>query len=185
MPLDTDKLYREILTTIGESELERVKLLIGSKTLRAAIQLSVLVSLQTARLIIPHYWAVYYHDGRGPVSPTNASKLVFFEDPLLNDPRLSGAYPRRPDDVPRLSRAQYLEGLQRNAERRAAGLPPFMFVVDAVGPAAPHPFFTQLGNNAANRAGPTVLRIFDKHIQALVDSDDDLRSEKKIAELGG
>jgi len=182
--LDKERLYREILTAIGQAELERVKLLIGSSTLRRAIFLAVYASLGEAKLIVPHYWAVYYHDGRGPVSPVNARKLVFFEEPLRNDPRLQGAYDVRADDIRRLSRDEYEEGLERNAERRAAGLPPFMFVVDAVGPAAPHPFFDQLKINAANRAGPTVARIFDQHIQEALDGDSDLRAERGTAELG-
>ena len=184
MPLDSEKMMREILTTVGEAELDRVKKLIGSETLRRAIFLAVYASMGEARLIIPHYWAVYYHDGRGSVTPRNASKLIFFEDPLVNDPRLLGAYDVRATDIQRLTREQYEEGLEINAERRAAGLPPFMFVVDAVGPSRPRPFFNQLSNNAANRAGPTITRIFDRHIQELVQEDPDIRPEKGVADLG-
>lgn len=183
MPLNKETLFREILTAIGEAELERVKVLIGSATLRQAIFLAVYVSLDQARLIVPHYWAVYYHDGRGPVSPVSARKLVFFDDPLSNDPRLQGGYPRRASDIRRLSRDEYLEGLERNAERRAAGLPPFMFVVDSVGPARPRPFFDQLANNASARAGPVVKRIFDRHIQELLQNDDDVRPERGVADF--
>lgn len=184
MALNKEELMREILTAVGEAELSRVKQFIGSRTLREAIFLAVYASLDEAKLIVPHYWAVYYHDGRGAISPTSASKLVFFDQPLENDPRLLGAYPRRSSEIRRLTREEFEEGLQRNAERRAQGLGPFMFVVDAVGPSRPHPFFEQLSNNAANRAGPTVAKIFDQHIQRLVDTDDDVRPEKKIAELG-
>jgi hypothetical protein len=183
MALDREKIMREILTAIGEAELERVKKLIGSETLRRAIFLAVYATLDEAKLIVPHYWAVYYHDGRGSVTPRAASKLIFFDDPLENDPRLQGAYDVRASDIQRLTRDQYEEGLARNAERRAQGLPPFMFVVDAVGPSRPRPFFDQLSNNAANRAGPTVLRIFDRHIQDLVQTDEDVRPERGIADL--
>ncbi len=183
MALNREEIMREILTAVGEAELERVKKLIGSSTLRRAIFLAVYASLNEARLIIPHYWAVYYHDGRGSVTPQNATKLIFFDEPLENDPRLQGAYDVRATDIQRLTREQYEEGLERNAERREQGLPPFMFVVDAVGPSRPRPFFDQLSNNAANRAGPTVTRIFDRHIQDLVQNDEDVRPEKGIADL--
>ncbi len=183
MPLNTEQIMREILTAVGEVELERVKKFIGSRTLREAIFLAVYASLAEAKLIVPHYWAVYYHDGRGSVSPVSAQKLVFFDNPLEDDPRLQGAYPRRSGDLRRLTRGEYEEGLKRNAERRAQGLGPFMFVVDAVGPSRPHPFFDQLAANAANRAGPTIGRIFDAHIQRLVDTDDDVRPEKGTAEV--
>lgn len=183
MALDREKIMREILTAVGEAELKRVKKLIGSATLRRAIFLAVYSTLDEAKLIIPHYWAVYYHDGRGSFGPESASKLVFFDEPLVNDPRLNGAYNVRSSDIQRLTRQEYEEGLERNAERRAAGLPPFMFVVDAVGPSRPRPFFEQLSNNAANRAGPTVTRIFDRHIQDLVQNDEDVRPERGIADL--
>lgn len=183
MPLDSNQILKEILTAVGEAELDRVKKLIGSETLRRAIFLAVYASLGEAKLIIPHYWAVYYHDGRGAFGPTSASKLIFFDEPLVNDPRLNGSYNIRSSDIQRLTRQEYEEGLERNAERRRAGLPPFMFVVDAVGPSRPRPFFDQLSNNAANRAGPTVLRIFDRHIQDLVQNDEDVRPEKDVVDL--
>lgn len=181
--MNREALYDRILTELGEAELERVRVLIGSKTLRAALDLLVDASEGTAHLVVPHYWAVYYHDGRGAVVPRSASKLVFFEDPLLNDPRLAGRFPERASEVRRLTREEYEEGLARNAERRVAGLPPFMFVVDAVGPSRPRPFFDQLANNAANRAGPTVSRIFDEHIQELVQNDPDIKPETGVADL--
>jgi hypothetical protein len=184
MALDREKIMREILTAVGEAELERVKKLIGSETLRRAIYLAVYATLDEAKLIIPHYWAVYYHDGRGSVTPVSASKLIFFDEPLVNDPRLDGAYNRRAADIQVLTRDQYLDGLEQNRERRAQGLPPFMFVVDAVGPSRPRPFFDQLSNNSANRNGPTIARIFDRHIQELVQNDPDVQPEKGVAELG-
>lgn len=181
--LDKEELYRRILTEIGQAELERVKTLIGSSTLRQAIFLAVYASLGEAKLIVPHYWAVYYHDGRGAVTPVNARKLVFFESPLENDPRLQGAYDVRASDIRRLTRDEYEEGLARNAERRAAGLPPFMFVVDAVGPSRPRPFFDQLSVNAATRAENVVARQLDQAVQEALDQDSDLRAERGVAEF--
>lgn len=43
---------------------------------------------------IPHYWAVYYHDGRRPVKAKKGKRMVFFKNPK-DDPRHHGKYPER------------------------------------------------------------------------------------------
>lgn len=58
-------------------------------------------------LIVPHYWAAYVHDGRGPVRPKSATMLVWFRNPN-NDPRLSGGRsPVRARGAKRLSSGQF------------------------------------------------------------------------------
>lgn len=182
MPLDRSALYQRILTEIGGAELLRVKSLIGSKTLREAIRLIVDSNEGRAELYIPHYWAVYYHDGRRGFGPILASKLVFFADPR-DDPRLAGGYPERDFDIRTLTREEYEAGLEENAARRKAGQPPFMLVVDSVGPAAAHPFFDQLASNAANRADLPVRRALDDAIQGLVDDDALVKPERGSADF--
>jgi len=179
---DRASLYSRILTAYGTSELERVKLLIGSRTLRDAIRLIVDVNEGRAELYIPHYWALYYHDGRRGVRPILASKLVFFADPH-DDPRLAGGYPERDFDIRTLTREEYEAGLEENRKRREVGLGPFMFVVDATGPAAAHPFFDQLANNAASRADLAFGRGLDEWIQEMVDTDPAVRAERGTAEF--
>jgi len=181
--LDPKKVVRRVLQEIGERELRRVRKSIGSRTLRAAIRLIINESEERADLFIPHYWAVYYHDGRGPVRPVNARKLVFFDDPR-DDPRLRNGRPVRESEVQRLTREQYQEGLRRNAERAARGGRPFMYVVDSVGPAAPRPFFTQLEQGAAKRADDVVLRTFERELLDAIDKDPSTKSETRIADLG-
>lgn len=179
---DRAALYERILTAYGQSELERVRLLIGSRTLRDAMRLVVDVNEGRAELYVPHYWALYYHDGRGAVRPITASKLVFFADPK-DDPRLAGGYPERDFDIRTLTRDEYEFGLEENKRRRDAGLGPFMFVVDSTGPAAAHPFFDQLTNNAAARADLPFGRGLDEWIQAMVDTDPAVRAERGTAEF--
>lgn len=181
--LDSKKIIRTILQDLGERELRLVKKSIGSRTLRAAITLIINESEQRADLFIPHYWAVYYHDGRGSVHPDTARKLVFFDDPR-DDPRIKGGRPVKESDVQRLTRDQYREGLQRNQERHAKGLRPFMYVVDSVGPAAPRPFFDRLQQGAAKRADNLVLRSFERELLAWIDRDPDTKSETRIADIG-
>ena len=181
---DHEAVLARILETLGQEELERVRSLVGSRTLRDAMVLLVEASQERARLIVPHYWAVYYHDGRGRVSPVSARKLVFFDDPLKNDPRLQGRYPVRGADVRRLTKDEYEDGLRINAERLKAGQPPFMFVVDSVGPSSPHPFFDQLAQGAAGRADATASRVFDEAIDQFVRDDPDVQPESDSVTFG-
>lgn len=164
------ELIRQVLTALGKDELRRARGMVGSRTLSAAMRLLVEESNSRARLFIPHYWAVYYHDGRGGVSPVSARKLVFFDDPR-DDPRLASGFPERAGQIQRLTRSQYEKGLRMNRARAEAGRRPFMYVVDRVGPAAGRPFFDRLSRGAARRADPTVCRIFDQHIQEIVDEE--------------
>lgn len=172
----------DILRQIGREELLRVRSAIPSRTLRRALRLIVEENQGRARLFIPHYWAVYLHDGRGPVQARGGGKLVFFDDPD-DDPRLRGGYPERASDIRRLSRREYERGLEINRERRARGQRPFMYVVDSVGPAAGRPWFDRLAQGSARRNGPTITRIFDAHIQELVDTAPELRPERRDARV--
>ena len=182
--LDKRKLIRRILTDLGERELRLVRKSIGSRTLRAAIRLIISESEDRADLFIPHYWAIYYHDGRGSVSPVSARKLVFFDNPS-DDPRLKGRKrPVRESEVRRLTKRQYEDGLRQNQVRARLGLRPFMWVVDSVGPAAPRPFFDQLAKGAAQRADPVVLKQFERELLSWIDRDPATKSETRITDIG-
>jgi len=174
---------KRVLKQLGDAELRRVKGMIGSKTLRAAVTLIIAENEQRADLFIPHYWAIWYHDGRGRVSPVNARKLVFFDDPN-DDPRIQGGRPVTESQVRRLTRDQYREGLRRNQERAASGGRPFMYVVDSVGKSAPRPFFTKLEQGASERADVIVAREFEKDLLAWIDRDKDVKSETRVADFG-
>jgi len=180
--MNREQLYQDILDRIGQEEISRVESLIGSKTLRDALELLVDAQAGEARLFIPHYWAEFYHDGRGSVSPVDARWIVFFTNPA-DDPRLAGGYPVRTTDIVRLTKAQWDEGLAINAERRATGGPPYMIVVPRVGPAGAHPFFEELSSGAADRAGPLVIEVLDVFLQDLIDTDPNLQPETKTAEF--
>jgi len=182
VPFDREQLYQSILDQLGNEEVNRVQSLIGSKTLREALTLLVDAQAGRARLYIPHYWAEYYHDGRGPVSPVDARLLVFFANPA-DDPRLAGGYPVRASEIIRLTKEQWDEGLAINADRREQGLPPYMIVVPRVGPAGAHPFFEELSSGAADRADPVILDAFDDALQELIDTDRDFAGETKTAEF--
>lgn len=182
--IDKRKLIRAILTDLGERELRLVRKAIGSRTLRAAIRLIINESEERGDLFIPHYWAIWYHDGRGSVSPVSARKLVFFDNPS-DDPRLRGRKrPVRESDVKRLTKRQYEDGLRVNQERARRGQRPFMWVVDSVGPSAPRPFFDQLAEGAAQRADPVVLKVFERELLDWIDNDPATKSETRITDIG-
>jgi hypothetical protein len=181
--IDTGRLIRRVLEAIGPSELERAKRAVGSSTLRRAMRLIIDESEARATLFVPQYWAVFYHDGHGVISPRRARKLVFFDNPN-DDPRLfGGKSPERARDLRRLTEAQYREGLRRNRERQAAGRRPFMYVVDRVGPSAPRPFFDDLAKGAANRGGPVILRAFERELLRQIERDPETRGESGSAEF--
>lgn len=179
--IDPEAIVAEVLKALGAAEMTRVRSTIGSSTLGAALQLILRESEMRAKLFIPHYWALFYHDGHPTITPKRAQKLVFFDDPQ-DDPRLNnGVQVERKANVRRLTRAQYLEGLRRNQERRAAGARPFMYVVDSVGPQAGNPFFTNLAVGAAKRADPIVARVFGRELRKALEADPATKSESKTA----
>lgn len=182
MALTPGQLVEEILSAYGHEELERVQGFIGSSTLRDAVELVVGEIEGEASLFVPHYWAVYYHDGRAGFSAPVGRKLVFFADPE-DDPRLESGFPVRATDLVRLSREQFEEGLAINAERRASGRDPFMFVVDSVGSAAGQPFFDRLSDGAAGRMDPIAQAELDAWVQEMVDTDPALRAERRTARV--
>lgn len=121
-----------------------------------------------AYLIIPHYWAIYIHDGRGPFGPRRAKALVWFTDPSL-DPRLRPRYPVRYRDVKRLTKAQYYAGLQANARLRASGLGPVMIVRRfQPKPLAPTPFFSKGMKPFETRARKKIQSRFQRLVDAIV-----------------
>ena len=182
--IDSKAIIRTILRDLGEQELALVRKSIGSRTLRAAIRLIIDESEQRASLFVPHYWAIWYHDGRGSVSPVNARKLVFFDN-HHDDPRLRGGKrPERETQVKRLTKEQYRAGLLVNRDRARRGQRPFMYVVDSVGPSRPRPFFDQHAVGAAERADPVVLRTFEAELLRGLDNDAATKSESRIVDLG-
>jgi hypothetical protein len=76
---------------IANAARQRVMPYVKSRTLRASLR----VERQRGRWFIgvPHYWAVYYHDGRGTSTP-RGTWLVWYPNPL-DDPRHRGRYPVR------------------------------------------------------------------------------------------
>lgn len=84
---------------------------------------------------VPFYWAVYYHDGRGPITARPGKYLAFFKDPD-KDPRIPGRnYPVRSADVRTLREAISKAEFRRLVDSGE------LILAKRVGPAKAHPFF--------------------------------------------
>lgn len=143
---------------------ERVRTMIESATLKRSIDTRVVIDeggRVGAHVFLPQYWAVYYHDGRGPVTPVNGRFIVYFQN-IEDDPRVSGGrnYPVRAAQIRRLRLDP--------AEFRRMMEDGTLIVRRRVGPAPSHPFFSRLAGRAAQLVEPTVDREFRRHAKAVL-----------------
>jgi hypothetical protein len=71
-----------------------LKQVIPSRTLRQAVTASYRKTPHGHQMSvnIPHYWAIYYHDGSGPITMPKGKYMVWYRDPK-DDPRYRGGYP--------------------------------------------------------------------------------------------
>jgi len=136
-----DQFTRKMVEKLADMALTHIRPRIPSKTLRKAVNAFVLDSTHS-RIQIPHYWAIYLHDGRGPFGPREKNMLVWFRNPL-NDPRLrKGNKPVRASHVQRLTKDEFYGWLARNRKARKNGQPVPMIVTPYVSrPAPPTNFF--------------------------------------------
>lgn len=121
--------YSELLPKLAEElarqGYEKARLVIRSNQLRRGLR-RVHNDDGSWSLLVPHYWAVYLHDGRGPVTPKTATYLVWFRNPK-DDPRLTGGRsPERLSQARRLSASQFKYWAEKNRQiikryRRATG----------------------------------------------------------------
>lgn len=112
----------------------------GSATLSKALRIvnESVVDAEIRNLYVPHYWAVYLHDGRSrPIRPRTAKFLVWYPDFRQDPRRPNGGYPERYAQVRRLTREEFIRD-------KAAGKLVFSEVVTK--PVPPSPFF---GNGPA------------------------------------
>lgn len=164
---------KDVALLMGERLRQAVRPLIQSETLKNSIEVQLLVDADVvgAALVWPHYWAVYYHDGRGPLRPVNGRFLVYFLDPE-DDPRFKDGYPVRAKDVKRLELSP--------EEFRAALASGKMIVTNYVGPARGKKFIDRLARRAAKLVGGLVLREFRGHVKAALDDVLKLRITSKL-----
>lgn len=125
-----------------------------------------------ARLVVDFYWALYYHDGRGPIRARAGKFLVFFRDPD-DDPRINGAarlYPRRASSIRRLN----LSKGEFNRLLRSGRL----IATKRVGSAKAHPFFELGFASLQARYGSRISALFSECVRESLAADDLLDGEE-------
>lgn len=105
-------LKRALLTDLAIQWLQITKHVTESETLSEAMTKQVDIDRDEIALFVPHYWAVPYHEGHGPVKN---KFMVFFPNPA-DDPRIQGGYPVRTSDIQNLSNFMSKEEI-RSARR--------------------------------------------------------------------
>lgn len=128
---------------------------IKSKTLARAMEVATqnVPGLGIGLVTFPHYWARYYHDGRGPVTARPGHYLVFFKNPD-DDPRIAGGYPVKLTDVRRLTKAEFQRFLKEDR----------IIVTKEVGPMRGQKFLRGL-KALAGRVHKIVARRLTEHVE--------------------
>lgn len=142
---------------IASRALQRVRPLIESRTLREALRAQYIG--RRCFLGVPHYWAIYYHDGRGPAYPRKRTRwLVWYPNPK-NDPRHRGIYPVRRKEIRSLRDVGYSwDDIMRDVRAGIA-------VIAKVSPrnegrVAGHPFFKRGLTGFFNRGSFDRVNLF-------------------------
>lgn len=141
----------------------------GSQTLARDMDIEIL-GPEFARVFVPYFWAIYHHDGRGPIEAKPGKFLVFFPDKRA-DPRTAGGrrYPRTEADILHLTKQQFYDGISRNRRRLEVGNPqPFMIATRSVGPATGVPFFREGLRNFGEVAGPLIALRFKEFLSTRI-----------------
>lgn len=148
----------EVQRDIARDIAIRAQLTVGraieSRTLRAALERTRVEDTDSKTvesiLTVPHYWAVYYHDGRGPIVAKRGKFLVWFRS-IDDDPRVASGHPVRATDIRKLR-------LSKTEFRRLhkAGK---LIIAKRSGSVTGRPFFKTIANLSSNVGDITVPAI--------------------------
>lgn len=172
------RFMQRLAKRIGTAGLRRArpKVSRASRTLARALVLKVRVRESKRRatieaaIHIPHYWAIYVHDGRKPFR--KGRYMVWWRNPKL-DPRLQGGKTsKRAGQLRRLNRIQWEAALQSIADWVSAGGDiydaPVVITKAIRKPTAPTKFFGNAPGEGMhgfiNDAGRIVDREFSRHV---------------------
>lgn len=131
-----------IVNAIAEPIANVSRAMCESKTLRQALRVE--RTEDGFVLSVPHYWAAFYHNGRGTVNARPGHKLVYYKNPA-EDPRIAGGYPVRLSDVRKLTRSEFYRDLKAGK----------LVVTERVGPSGPNEF---MGDALTVRAAQIVAQ---------------------------
>lgn len=103
-------LKTKIADQLADAAVVKVRPLIPSQTLQGALRVvgraGGLTDRVERRVGLPHYWAVYVHDGRGPFNMPKGKFMCWFRD-TSDDPRLVGGYPFRVSERVSLTKEEF------------------------------------------------------------------------------
>jgi hypothetical protein len=116
-----------IRARVAQQALDLARNACESRTLRQSLRVT--LTPTGFRLSVPHYWAKWFHDGRGAMTARAGHKLVYYKNPA-NDPRIQGGHPVTLSQRIKLTKFEFYRDW-------SAGL---LVVVDDVGPAEGKPF---------------------------------------------
>ena len=118
----------------------------------------------TVTLASPYFWAGILDEGRKEVIPKRATFLLWFRNPLRDDPRLRGGWVRRAEDAPRMTSAQFQYWARENRLARADGRPEPMIVARRAGPFAGRHF----SHKADERINLEINRLIQQELDAFL-----------------
>jgi len=150
---------RRVTRNLAREAFRRVRAAVQSETLRAALRVQQGRRGGQMWLGVPHYWAVFYHDGRRGFGPRRSRVLVWFKNPN-DDPRAPNRqYPVRRSQIKRLTREQFYSALREGK----------LIVARRTGPARAQPFF-RIGLRAFFQNGGSGIaqRTFRRTVRELV-----------------
>ena len=163
MATDLNAVFKQrLFEEIGRIAVRIARSKIESDTLKDSLFVELRPAADQVVVGVPHYWAIYYHDGRGPIRAKPGRWLVYFKDPS-EDPRIQRGYPERAADIVRLTREQFLEALARDQ----------IIVTKSVGPAEGHPFFTRGMHSLSGEIGPVAANMLGQMLLAAAPSEKD------------
>lgn len=156
-----------LLRALTRTAARKAKPGIPSNTLRRAVRRVVIPGTGEGYLYIPHYWALYVHDGRGaPLVPRGSRFFVWWRNPR-QDPRLpAGKTPERASQIRRLTSQEFKDALKTLREAKARGEDSPVIITRQVNKGTPPSrFFSNQDGMAgftamANREGMARFRAF-------------------------
>ncbi len=104
--------------------------------------------VHVSQVHIPHYWAVFVHDGHDGIQPVRRRFLVYYLDPR-RDPRRSGGRSTTPEGERSLTKAEFRTLAKQIYDAKKAGRKPPARIVEDSGPALGSPFFDNTRGMAA------------------------------------
>ncbi len=104
-----------------------------------------------------YYWARFVNDGRRAIFASDDRPLIFFIDPE-DDPRIEGDYPRRPEDIRRLTSDEFKAAVE-------AGL---VVITKQVGPAAGLQFLEKGIRKTRGEVPPKLRELVSGRVRDLI-----------------